>query len=147
MIEVLKEFLLFGVIEIFILLSFYKYVGKLDKVKYWHELILSQLFFIMGLIQFPFAKQIGMIVVMIAYLYVISEKVNIKIVAFSFIYLLAIEMIICMLLDITIGFDFTILTSVEKFIIMIPIRILEILLILLYNRRLKHGLDMDVRIG
>jgi hypothetical protein len=145
MIEVLKEFLLFGVVEVFILLMFYKYVGKIDKVKYWHGLILCPLFFIVGLIQFPYAKQIGMIVIMIAYLYLISKKLNIKVVVLSSLYLLVVEMIFCILLDFSIGFNFTELNTMNKFFVMIPIRLIELLLIFIYKRRHKDGLDVDVR--
>ncbi len=135
MIEVLKEFLLFGVIEVFILLMFYKYVGKIDKVKYWHGLVLCPLFFVVGLIQFPYTKQLGMIIIMVVYLYVIIKKLNFRIVMFSSLYLLVIEMIFCVLLDITIGFNFTMLNIINKFLVMIPIRFVEVSLIFVYKRR------------
>ena len=136
MIEVLKEFLLFGVVEVFILLMFYKYVGKIDKVKYWHGLILCPLFFIIGLIQFPYAKQIGMIVIMIAYLYVISKKLNVKVVVLSSLYLLIFEVIFSVIYTI-IEFDITTNSVYDRFLLFIPIITMEILTLLIYNKKTR----------
>ena len=140
MIEILKEFLLFGVIEIFILLMFYKYVGKIEKVKYWHGLVLCPMFFVVGLIQFPYAKQIGMMIIMIAYLSAISKKANIKIVLFGALYLLVIEMIFCMLYDLSNIVDLFLLKNdiIYKFLYLIPVRLTEIIFLILYNLKRRR---------
>lgn len=135
--KMLQEFLLFGVIEILVLLLFYKYMGKIDNVKYWHGLILCPLFFSIGLIQFPYAKQIGMIIIMIAYLYVINKKINIKIVVLGFLYLLVVEMIFCMIYNLLGFVDLFLLENniYYKFMCLVPTRFIEILFIFLYKRR------------
>ena len=136
MIELLKEFLLFGYIEIIILLMFYKIVGNIREVKYWHSLIISPFVMLCGLLTIPYVKQIGVILIMIIYLVYITKLFNrnLKLVTISILYLLVIEMIISMILDIIFGFDFTTITSIEKLFIMFPIRILEITIIYKYKK-------------
>jgi len=138
MIEVLKEFLLFGVIEIFILLMFYKYVGEINKVKYWHGLVLSPILLLLGFMDIPFMNQISSILVMTIYLMAVDKKEFLKIIRtvfIGFLYLLCIETIICVFYDFVLMVDLKTISSFIKFLYMIPIRIIEILLILLYKRR------------
>ena len=135
MIELLKEFLLFGYIEIIILLMFYRIVGNIREVKYWHSLIISPLYFICGLITIPFMKQILMIVLMFVYLYILTKKLKFKIIIYSSLFLLCIEMIICSILDVLNLVDLTSTEIKYKIILMIPIRLIEVLLILYYRKR------------
>lgn len=135
MIELLKEFLLFGYIEIIILLMFYKIVGNIREVKYWHSLIISPLYFICGLMTIPFMKQILMIVLMFMYLFILTKKLKFKIIICSSLFLLCIEMIICSILDVLSLVDLTSTEAKYKIILMIPIRVVEVLLILYYRKR------------
>jgi hypothetical protein len=136
MIELLKEFLLFGYIEIIILLMFYKIVGNVREVKYWHSLIISPLYFICGLITIPFMKQILMIIISIIYLKQISKKIKLKIVFLSFVYLLVLEMSISMIYELVLNFDLSTLNSIKsKCLYLLPIRVLELGIILFYKKR------------
>lgn len=139
------EFLLFGVIEVFILLMFYKYVGDINNVKMWHGIILCILFYAVGLINFPFVKQIGMIVVMIIYLFVLNNKINVKIVLMSSLYLLCIEILFSIFYELLLIIDLSNTSLNFKFLYMIPIRLTEVGLILLYRRSKINGLDVGGR--
>lgn len=91
--EVLKEFLLFGVVEIFILFMFYRNIAKFIKVKYWHMVILCPMLIIIGLCNIPYSKQFYSIVVITIYLIIVLKNHFVKIlkyVTMSFLFLLII---------------------------------------------------------
>jgi hypothetical protein len=140
MIEVLKEFLLFGVIEVFILLMFYKYGGKIDKVKYWHGLILCVFYFAVGLIQMPFVKQISMIFGMFVYICILQKEIKLKYLKITFlslIYLLCVEILYSIVCQIIFSEDLFNVVGFYKFLLILPTRIIDILLILLYKKYKK----------
>lgn len=136
--EVLKSFILFGIIENFILLMFYKYVGRIDKVRYWHLIIICPIVIFLSLLQIPFMKQLSSIIVIVAYLSILNKKISkdiFKIVILSFIYLLLIEMVFCATLDFLKVIDLTKIDIFQRFVLMIPIRLVEIFPILAYRKR------------
>lgn len=130
----IESFILFGIAELFILLLFYRLIGKVKEVKYWHIFILSPIFILSSIVTIPFGKQLLMILIMLIYLWVIDKGFNIKLVVLGFLYLLVIEMIICSILDLLFSFDFTQISIINKFLTMIPIRFIEIILILFYKK-------------
>ena len=141
MIELLKEFLLFGYIEIIILLMFYRIVGNIKEVKYWHSLIISPFVMICGLLTIPYARQIGVIFVMMIYLIYITKffNRNLKLVTISILYLLVIEIMFSIFYELIFNIDLSIeISMIEKLSYMIPIRIFEISIIILLNKTRRN---------
>ena len=139
MIEMLIEFLLFGTVEVFILLMFYKTVGGFKTVKYWHGILLCPVFYMFGLVPFPFVKQISMMIVMAIYLLVVSKENTLKVIKvclLGFMYLLLIETILFFLYGIVVSYDFTQNTLI-KFLFILPVRIVEILIIYLIGGKIN----------
>ena len=136
--EILKSFILFGIVEVFIVLYFMKAVGKVDKIRYWHMLILCPLYLFCGYLNIPFSKQMGMLVITSVYFYIIAKDIKKGIVysLIAMLYMLCIEMMVCSLLDVLRIVDLTKIDIYKKFLLMIPIRALEIIpLLACKNRR------------
>jgi len=72
---------------------------------------------------------------------VISKKLNVKVVVLSSLYLLVVEMIFCMTCELFLDLDLFMNNIRLKFLLMIPIRLTEILLILAYNNKEKLTWD------
>jgi len=136
MIELLKEFLLFGVIEIFILMMFCKYIGNISSIKWRHGIFICILGFIFGITNIPFVKEIGLILIVIIYLYLLTKNIYLKISIYSFLYMLITEVIFSIIFSIILGndFNFSLLDIKTKFLLFIPIRISEITLIIIYYK-------------
>lgn len=144
MIDLLVKFILFGIPEVFILLAFYKNVFNLEKVKYWHGLLLIPFYFICGTVVIPFGKQISMVILMTLFLYCLYKDSVFKYLKFSIyalIFLVIIESIFCMIFSL-LKIDLVNLDNYHKFLFFLIIRMAEILLIVLFKRRLKYGLGL-----
>ena len=135
-------FLLFGTVEVFILLMFYKVVGGIKEIKYWHGLILCPILLLLNIFQFPFVKQITSMMLFLIYMMVISDKTlwyKVKIIIASFLYLLVVEMVLCGILEVLTPIDLTKVSGISKFLFLLPIRAVEIMGIYLFYRRKNMG--------
>lgn len=144
MVELFKEFLLFGVVEVFIVLMFYKKIGKVVKVRYWHILLLSPIIIFLNILQIPYTKQLSSMIVFVVYLYLINKqsiKNIFKLVILSFLYLLCVEAVLCLFIEFFTTLKIQSIGLFDKFIFMIPMRIVEILIIIIYEKRGKIGWD------
>ena len=130
--DVLLNFILFGIIEIFIILYFIKNVNMLEKVKYWHMLILCPLYCLCGYLDIPYVKQISVFIIFIIYVFILRKNIikSTKYSTISILYLLIVETICLIPLDLFGIFDIsTINNNWEKFLLFIPIRIIQIVII------------------
>ena len=109
MFEVMKSFILFGVIENFIVFMFLAKVCKV-KIRYIESFYLIPIFLIVGCLNIPFCKQIFGILIISIYLYKKCKIDMIKAIGYtllSFLYLLCVEMMICAPLDLLNIIDLT----------------------------------------
>ena len=137
MIEVLKEFLLFGVVELFIILCFYKNIWGIKTIKYKHGFILVFGYFLFGVLSFPFIKQMGMILMFFVYLSVINKricKLYFVCSVFALFYLLCIEAVVCLIYDLILKVEVSSLDNYYRFLYVLPIRLVEALIPILYKK-------------
>jgi len=137
MLEVVKNYLLFGVVENLVIFMFLRNVCKVSQVKYRDLIPLSLLFVLFGSITIPFVKQILGLITLLAYLKIVSKESFISCLkksTMSFMYLLIIEVISNIILEVLLKIDLSIIDMNDKFLLMIPIRIVEVGLIILYKR-------------
>ena len=138
MIEVMKEFLLFGVVEVFIVLLFLKKVGCFDKIKYWHMVLLCPMWFACGFVTIPFGKQILTIITLFLYLSVINKKIKncgyFKFITFSVLYILCFEVLFNCVIVFLFDIDMSEIYNIEKFIYMIPLRFVCVISIFVYKK-------------
>lgn len=131
-------FLLFGTVEVFILLMFYKVVGGMKEIEYWHGLILCPILLILNIFQFPFVKQTTSMMLFLIYMMVVSDKTlwyKVKIIVVSFLYLLVVETVVCVFIDLFTNFNMNTDDLFWKFVYTLPMRISEIVILTLYSKR------------
>lgn len=141
MLEVVKNYLLFGVVENIVIFMFLRNVCKVNQVKYRDLIPLSLLFVLFGSITIPFVKQTLGLITLFAYLKIVSKESFIgclKKSTMSFMYLLCIEMIFSITLELVFKKDASLFCTFDKFMIMIPMRFIEISIVLLYNKMHKE---------
>ena len=138
--NVVVDFCLFSLIEGFIFCLFFEKIGGCKKFKWYEIFLLSLGNCIISQIFPPVVYQIIAIFYMIFYLK-IFKKINIirniKIVSISMILMMIIEMTIAMLYEILFGINFVKIDIFESFLFSIPIKIIEIYLILIFWRNNK----------
>ena len=103
MLELIKEFLLFGIVEDLVLVCWFKWICKVKNVKYWHALLFIIPSILVGFLNIPYTKQLFACLFLVVYLIFINKGFNkfyIKYVLSAMIYLLISESIICIPLDI-----------------------------------------------
>lgn len=149
MVEVLKEFLLFGVVEVVILLMFYKYVGGVKEINIIHFLKVIPFYFAFGQIQEPLVKQILIFFTMMFLLFFTTKKLmfSAKLVALSFLMMIICETVVCVLIDTFTSFDILNCDIFEKFICLILMRILEFSVIIYFyikEKKVWGGFGMVV---
>ena len=136
--EVFKEFLLFGVVEVFIFVLFAKKVLMFDNAKYRHVIIIGFFLMLCGLLNIPFFKQISGIVILTIYYAYLKKKMDFKCFLYgleSMLYILIVEATIYFLLDSTNIIDVTIIkNNIDEFVCLIPVRIIEISILFIYNK-------------
>ena len=138
--EMIRNVLLFGLIENFILLLFFKVMMDNRNVKLWQVLLSVPICMISFYIPFPFAKQLLGILFFVAYLIIIKTDIKKAIISviYGFLYLLCVEMIVCFILEILKIVDLTnIKNDYDKFIFMLPIRAIEFFIIFVIYK-IKH---------
>lgn len=134
MLEVLKEFLLFGVVENFIILMWFYFMMEIKQVKMWHIVPISTLCIISCFIVFPFGKQIFGIIIFLLYLFIICKNIKRSIISTisGFLFLLCSEAIICVVLEIVFGIILSDYSTFEKLKFILSIRFVEVFIILFY---------------
>lgn len=139
MLEVIKNYLLFGVVENIIIFMFLRHIYKLN-VRYLEVFYLSPLFIFASIFNIPFGRQLFGVFIIILYI-VIKNKTkiinSIKYTIVSFMYLLCVEMLICAPMDMILSIDLTKTKDIDKFFWLIPIRAIEVSLIFIYKKYKK----------
>lgn len=141
MLEVIQNYLLFGVVENLVIFMFLRNVCRVSQVKYRDLIPLSLLFVLFGSITIPFVKQILGLITLFAYLKIVSKESFVSCLkksTMSFMYLLTIETLCCVLVSCLFSVDITTLDRYETFLYFIPIRVLELFIIFLYNKKIKR---------
>ena len=147
MIEVLKEFLLFGVVENFIIFLFVKSLTKREEIKYKHLFVIYLFSNIFVILNFPYVKQIFATIMFATYFKIVLKEKYItclKLSAYGILYLLVIETIYFLIVELFFNLDGSTCSVSTKFLLFIPCRIIEILIPIFYkkpkeNIRWVHG--------
>ena len=143
--ELLKEFMLFGVsaiIENGIMLYFCKVVFGIEKIKWWHVLVLClPLLLFQYLLNVSVLKQVIMSLIIIVYLVIILKR-NILGVLMIFLsssmFLLVFEVCSCIIYD-CINIDIANLCFEKRLMYLIPIRVLQIIILIIVWRVKSWG--------
>ena len=135
--DVAVDFCLFSLIEGFIYCYFFNVIGKLGKFKIKEILILSIGNCLISQIFPPLFYQIIMIIWM-GFLLNKFKKIElingIKFAFYVMIYQLIVEMIFAMFYEVVFRINFSIMEKFHLFLIMIPIRLIEVILIIFYKK-------------
>lgn len=132
--DVVVDFCLFSLIEGFIFCLFFEKIGGCKKFKWYEVLILSIGNCIISQTFLPIIYQIVILVYMSFIIKLFDKQYKIyyyiKIVFLSIIFMLITEMLFAMFYDFVLNINFIKIKEVKNFIAMIPIRILQIFLIM-----------------
>ena len=134
--EIVTDFVLFSGIEGFIFCLFFEKVGECRKFKWYEWLILSIGNCLISQLLPPLLYQVGMVTWMIIFLHITNKTkyfCGFNIVFKSMIFLLVCEMLFAMFYDFVLGLDFTDVKNIVVFLMTIPIRFTEIILIRRYK--------------
>lgn len=139
--DVVVDFCLFSLIEGFIFCLFFEKIGGCKKFKWYEVLILSIGNCIISQTFLPIIYQIVILVYMSFILKLFDKQYKIyyyiKIVFLSIIFMLITEMLFAMFYELFFNIIFSNTNELNNFIITIPIRIIQIILINLLKRRNK----------
>ena len=142
----LELLLLFTIIESFIFSLFINKIGKMRMFKWYEILGYAIILVICSLIFPPLIRQIFMILIPIIYMY-FNKFGNLKhiivVTLLEFGYILVIEMLFGMLMDLFCMFNWVLISNFIKFIYMLPIRFVEVLLIMIGGK--LNGSTVDER--
>ena len=134
--EIVTDFVLFSGIEGFIFCLFFEKVGECRRFKWYEWLILSVGNCLISQLLPPLLYQAGMITWMIIFLHITNKTkyfYGFKTVLKAMIFLLVCEMLFAMFYDFVLGLDFTDVGNTVVFLMTIPIRFTEIILIRRYE--------------
>ena len=138
--SIVVDFTLFSLIESFIFCLFFEKIGECKKFRLIDVFIIGSINCLISQLIPPLFYQIFMIIFMGYYIFITKRKIIVKAIgisALSMIYILLIEMSIFPLYDILFSLDFSKSSSFVIFIALLPIRVIEILIILIGGKRMK----------
>lgn len=134
--DIIIDFVLFSGVEGFIFCLFFEKIGKCRKFKWYEWLILSVGNCLISKMFPPVLYQIIMIVWMTTFLYIGNRNSlfdRLKLSFQSLVFFLICEMLVSMLYELVLGIEFTNINNLKLFVLMIPVRIIEILFIRRWN--------------
>ena len=134
--EIVTDFVLFSGIEGFIFCLFFEKVGECRKFKWYEWLILSIGNCLISQLLPPLLYQFVCIIWMVLFIHFSNEKNIFDSVKLSFksvIFFLVCEMLFAMFYDFILELDFTNAKNLVVFIMTLPIRLVEIILIRRYK--------------
>ena len=134
--EIVTDFVLFSGIEGFIFCLFFEKVGECRKFKWYEWLILSIGNCLITQLLPPLLYQVVCIIWMALFIHFSNEKNIFDSVKLSFksvIFFLVCEMLFAMFYDFILELDFTNAKNIVVFIMTLPIRLVEIILIRRYK--------------
>lgn len=136
--DVVIDFCLFSLIEGFIFCLFFEKIGGCKKFKWYEIFILSIGNCIISQVFPPVVYQIIAIFYMSILLKVLKElKIikSIRLVLISIILMMTIEMIFAIFYEVLFDIDFTKINTIKSFILSIPMKIIEIILIFFWRHK------------
>ena len=134
--EIVTDFVLFSGIEGFIFCLFFEKVGECRKFKWYEWLILSIGNCLISQLLPPLLYQVVCIIWMALFIHFSNEKNIFDSVKLSFksvIFFLVCEMLFAMFYDFILELDFTNAKNIVVFVMTLPIRLVEIILIRRYK--------------
>ena len=134
--SIVVDFVLFSSIEGFIFCLFFEKIGKCRKFKWYEWLILSIGNCLISQLLPPLLYQVVCIIWMALFIHFSNEKNIFDTVKLSFksvIFFLVCEMLFAMFYDFILELDFTNAKNIVVFIMTLPIRLVEIILIRRYK--------------
>ena len=134
--EIVTDFVLFSGIEGFIFCLFFEKVGECRKFKWYEWLILSIGNCLISQLLPPLLYQVVCIIWMALFIHFSNEKNIFDSVKLSFksvIFFLVCEMLFAMFYDFILELDFTNAKNIVVFLMTLPIRLVEIILIRRYK--------------
>lgn len=140
--NIVTDYFLFSLIESYIFVKFFEVVGGCKKFKWWEIGLLSLVNCVVSQTLPPILYQVIGLIYMGAYIKIrdnMKIKDSAKIVLFSSLYMLVIEMIYNILFA-TLGIlDGFLVNDITLFLFMIPIRIVEISILILGVHKMANG--------
>ena len=144
--SIIIDFCLFSLIEGYIFCLFFEKIGGCKKFKWWQILILAFGNCIISQIFPPIIYQLLMILWMSVVLLIITKNQNnLKYAFYSMIFILIVEMNICFLYEYIINIDFSKLTNFRLFIINIPLKIIEMVIIEIFFKKILKKEEVSMK--